>query len=156
MTTKLIQVLYDRNSPTTRFVLLDAGRPQKSDEIICFDVTDEVRKALNEDRRNKQPDYTGKAFAWYLHQAGEAARLHSKLSEQWSQSFHTKDANFRAMVFHMMQMSPKSCEVIDLTKEDFQEALQKLKMDFRPKIGLNGTWRGFKRANFHVQKEWNI
>lgn len=156
MSAKLIQVKYDRNGPTTRFVLLDTGRPQRSDEVICFDVTDAVRTALNEDRRNKQKDFTGKAFAWYLHQASEASKAHAELSEAWSRSFHTKDENFRAMVFHMMQMSPKSCEVVDLTTEDFQEALQKIKMDFRPKIGLQGTWRGFKRANFHVITEWAL
>lgn len=156
MTAKLIQVRYDRNGPTTRYVILDGARPQKSDEVICFDVTDAVRKALNEDRRNKQQDFTGKAFAWYIHEAAAAVEQHSRLSEQWSRSFHTKDENFRSMVFHMMQSSPKSCDVIDLTKEEFADALPKLKMDFRPKIGLAGTWRGFKRANFHVMKEWNL
>ena len=156
MTAKLIQVRYDRNGPTTRYVILDSARPQRSDEIICFDVTDDVRKALNEDRKSKQQDFTGKAFAWYVHQAAVAVKAHSELSEQWSRSFHTKDENFRAMVFHMMQMSPNSCEVVDLTKEDFVDALSKIKMDFRPKIGLAGTWRGFKRANFHPQKEWGL
>lgn len=156
MAAQLIQVRYDRNGPTTRYVILDSGRPQKSDEIICFDVTDDVRKALNEDRKNKHADFTGKAFAWYLHQAAGAVAQHSKLSEQWSRSFHTKDENYRAMVFHMMQNSTSACDVVDLTTDDFQEALQKIKMDFRPKIGLNGTWRGFKRVNFHPQKEWNL